>query len=166
MDVLINDFSPGLFIMQVVLLLIIIFLLRKFAWKPILDALDTREEGIKNALESAEQARIALAELETKNNDLLKEARAERDEMLKDAKAVSDRMIEETKAREKVVADKMIEDARLVINAEKAAAIAELKAQMAAFSIEIAEKIVRENLSSDEKQKALAVKLSEEINLN
>lgn len=166
MDVLINDFSPGLFIMQVVLLLIIIFLLRKFAWKPILDALDTREEGIKNALESAEQARIALAELETKNNDLLKEARAERDEMLKDAKAVSERMIEETKAREKVVADKMIEDARLVINAEKAAAIAELKAQMAAFSIEIAEKIVRENLSSDEKQKALAEKLSEEINLN
>lgn len=166
MDVLINDFSPGLFIMQVVLLLIIIFLLRKFAWKPILDALDTREEGIKNALESAEQARIALAELETKNNDLLKEARAERDEMLKDAKAVSDRMIEDAKAREKVVADKMIEDARLVINAEKAAAIAELKAQMAAFSIEIAEKIVRENLSSDEKQKALAEKLSEEINLN
>lgn len=166
MDVLLNDFSPGLFIMQAVLLLIIIFLLRKFAWKPILDALDTREEGIKNALESAEQARVALTELETKNQDLLKEARAERDAMIKDAKATADKIVEDAKAREKVVGEKMIEDARLVINAEKAAAVAELKAQMAAFSIEIAEKIVRENLSSDEKQKALAEKLSGEINLN
>ncbi len=166
MEVLLNDFSPGLFIMQVVLLLIIIFLLRKFAWKPILDALDNREEGIKNALESAEEARKSLLELETKNNDLLKEARAERDSMIKDAKATADKMVDDAKNKAKEEAERVIENARISINAEKVAAVAELKTQMAAFSIEIAEKIVRENLSSDEKQKALAEKLSGEINLN
>jgi F-type H+-transporting ATPase subunit b len=166
MEVLFKDFSPGLFIMQVILLLIIIFLLRKFAWKPILDALDSREEGIKNALESAEEARKALADLEVKNNNLLAEARAERDSMIKDAKATADKMVEEAKNKAKEEAEKVLENARISINAEKVAAVAELKTQMAAFSIEIAEKIVRENLSSDEKQKALAGKLAEEINLN
>lgn len=166
MEVLFKDFSPGLFIMQVILLLIIIFLLGKFAWKPILNALEEREEGIKNALESAEEAKKALAELEVKNNNLLKEARVERDAMIKDAKATADKMIEESKIKAKEEAEKVLESARASFNAEKVAAIAELKTQMAAFSIEIAEKIVRENLSNDEKQKALAGKLAEEITLN
>src|SRR5690606_30319925 len=166
MEVLFKDFSLGLFIMQTILLLIIIFLLGKFAWKPILNALEAREEGIKNALESAEEAKKALADLEIKNNNLLQEARAERDAMIKDAKATADKMVEDAKSKAKAEAEKVLEAARISINAEKTAAVAELKEQMAVFSIEIAEKIVRENLASDEKQNALANKLAEEINLN
>lgn len=166
MDKLINDFSPGLFIMQSVILLIIILLMRKFAWKPIMDSLTAREEGIENAINMAEKARQELAALQANNENLLKEARAERDAMVKDAHATAAKMIEDAKAHAKVEADKVLANAQQAIQAEKAAAVSELKAQMAAFSIEIAETIVRTELSSDEKQKALASKLAGDINLN
>lgn len=166
MDKLINDFSPGLFIMQTIILLIIILLARKFAWKPILDSLAAREEGIQNALEMAEKARKELAALQANNENLLKEARVERDAIVKDARETATRMVEEAKNTAKSEAEKVLAAAQQVIQAEKAAAMSEMKAHVAALSIEIAEKIVRTELSSDEKQKALASKLAEDINLN
>jgi len=166
METLLNDFSPGLFVMQSVILLILILLMRKFAWKPILNSLQEREEGIESAINLAEQARKEIAELKSANENLLKEARAERDLIIKDAKETASKMVEEAKNNAKVEAEKVIVSARHAIEVEKAAAISELKLHVASLSIEIAEKIVREELSSDDKQKALASKLAEDINLN
>jgi F-type H+-transporting ATPase subunit b len=166
METLLNDFSPGLFVMQSVILLILILLMRKFAWKPILNSLQEREEGIESAINLAEQARKEIAELKSANENLLKEARAERDSIIKDAKETASKMVEEAKNNAKVEAEKVIVSARHAIEVEKAAAISELKLHVASLSIEIAEKIVREELSSDDKQKALASKLAEDINLN
>jgi len=166
MDKLLNDFSPGLFIMQSVLFLIILLLMKKFAWKPILNSLQEREEGIQNAINMAEDARKEMADLRNQNENLLKEARAERDAMIKDAKETATRMVEDSKNAAKVEAEKVMISARHAIQLEKSAAISELKFQVASFSIEIAEKIVKTELASDEKQKTLATKLAEDINLN
>ena len=166
METLLNDFSPGLFVMQTVILLILILLMRKFAWKPILNSLQEREEGIENAINLAEQARKEIAELKSANENLLKEARVERDNIIKDAKETANKMVEDAKNNAKVEAEKVLASTRHTIELEKAAAISELRLHVASLSIEIAEKIVRTELSSDDKQKALANKLAEDINLN
>jgi F-type H+-transporting ATPase subunit b len=166
METLLNDFSPGLFVMQTVILLILILLMRKFAWKPILNSLQEREEGIESAINLAEQARKEIAELKSANENLLKEARVERDNIVKDAKETANKMVEDAKNNAKVEAEKVLASARHTIELEKAAAISELRLHVASLSIEIAEKIVRTELSSDDKQKALANKLAEDINLN
>lgn len=146
--------------------LILLFLLKKFAWKPILSAVNERERTIEESLELAQKTKDEMIALQAKNEDLLKEARAERDAMIKDAKETASKMVEDAKATAKNEGNKMIQGAKEVIESEKAAAISELKSQMASFSIEIAEKIVRGELSSDSKQKALADKLADDINLN
>jgi F-type H+-transporting ATPase subunit b len=166
MEQLLNDFSPGLFVMQSVILLVLILLMRKFAWKPILNALQEREEGIENAINMAENARKEISELKAANDNLLKEARAERDAIVKDAKETANKMIEEAKNNAKSEAEKVLAAAHHAIELEKSAAISELKLHVASLSIEIAEKIVRTELASDDKQKALATKLAEDINLN
>lgn len=166
METLLNDFSPGLFVMQTVILLILILLMRKFAWKPILNSLQEREEGIESAINLAEQARKEIAELKSANENLIKEARVERDNIVKDAKETANKMVEDAKNNAKVEAEKVLASARHTIELEKAAAISELRLHVASLSIEIAEKIVRTELSSDDKQKALANKLAEDINLN
>lgn len=166
MDIFLKDFSIGLFIMQAVILLILILLMKKFAWKPILESLDKREEGIKDALEAAEKAKVEMEKIQSANDNLLKEARAERDQMIKDAKETASKMVNDAKEDAKKESEKIIVAAKATINEEKAAAIAELKTQVASFSIEIAEKVVRGELSSDDKQKALAEKLAEDINMN
>ncbi len=166
MEKLVNDFSPGLFIMQTIILIVLILLMKKFAWKPILDSLTTREEGIKNALEAAERARQEMATLSEKNDAMMKEARIERDAMIQDAKITATRMIDEAKEKANVEADKQIENARKAIEAEKVAALAELKASVAMISLDIAERIIKEDLASNDKQVALANKYAQEINLN
>ncbi|MCC5923504.1 MAG: F0F1 ATP synthase subunit B [Crocinitomicaceae bacterium] len=163
---LLNDFSPGLFIMQTILLLVVILLLRKFAWKPILDALTAREEGIENALNMAENARKEIAALEAKNDNLLKEARAERDAMIKEAKETGVRMVEEAKQKAKEESEKIISQAQAAITAEKNVALAELKNQVANMALEIAEKVIQGQMTSDEKQREVANKFAEEISLN
>jgi len=166
MEKLINEFSVGLFVWQSIIFLALLFLLRKYAWKPILKAVNEREANIADSIEQAEKTKEEMKALQAKNEDLLKEARAERDAMIKDAKATASKMVEDAKATAKEEGNKMLISAKESINAEKAGAIAELKTQMASFSIEIAEKIVRQELSSDDKQKALAEKLVDDINLN
>lgn len=156
----------GLIFWTGIVFCILLFLLAKFAWKPILGMVNEREQKIASSLEQAEKAQIELQALKAQNEDLLKEARAERDAMIKDAKSTAAKMVEDAKVTAKEEGEKIITSARQAIQAEKGAAIAELKTQMAAFSIEIAEKIVRGELASSDKQKALAEKLVEDINMN
>lgn len=158
--------SLGLIFWTTLVFVILLMLLAKFAWKPILGAVKAREEKINNALEAAEKAQKEMLALTSKNEDLLKEARAERDLMMKDSKETGIKIVEEAKAKSKEEASKIVEDARKSIEMEKTAAIAELKLQVAAISLEIAERILDGELSSDSKQKALASKMAEEINLN
>ncbi len=156
----------GLLFWTGLVFIILLFLLAKFAWKPILGAVNAREQKITEALELAEKTKEEMKVLQAQNESLLKEARAERDSMIKDAKETSSKMIDDAKETAKEEGAKMIASAKSVINAEKISAIAELKNQVASISLEIAEKVVREDLASDAKQKALADKLVADINLN
>jgi len=141
-------------------------LLAKFAWKPILSSLKEREESIQTALDQAEKAKIEMASLKSDNEKLLKETREERDKILRDARAASNRLQEEAQVVAKKTADKIIEDAKSVINTEKQAALRDVKAQVALFSLEIAEKLIKKNLSDDQSQKELTESLIKELKLN
>ena len=166
MENLFNDFSIGLFIIQTVLLLLLIVLMAKFAWKPIMNSLAEREEGIQGALDSAEKARLEMENLQADNQKLLKEARAEREAMLKEAREIKSKIIEDAKEEANAEANKLMVNAQAAIVAEKKAAIAELKSQVAELSIEIAEKVVREELSNKEKQVKLVESMLGETTLN
>ncbi|WP_445734635.1 F0F1 ATP synthase subunit B [Mariniflexile sp.] len=166
MDKLINEFSVGLFFWDVLIFILLLLVLRKFAWKPILNAVNDREEGIKNALDSAEKAKLEMQNLQADNQKLLKEARAERESMLKEARDIKNKMIEDAKGEAQVQANKMISQAQAAIESEKKAAIAELKTQVANLSIEIAEKVVREELSNKDKQIKLVESMLGEAKLN
>lgn len=165
MEKLINDFSFGLFFWQMILFVLLLFLLKKFAWKPILDALNSREEGIQNALDEADKARQEMVDLKSSNEKILKEARAERDGMLKDARMIKEKMISEAKDEAKAQSNKIIEQAKQTIENEKLAAITELKNQVAELSIGIAEKIMKDELSNKSKQVQLIEKMLDEASL-
>lgn len=158
--------AVGLVFWTTLTFLILLFLLGKFAWKPILSAIKTREEGIKNALSSADKALNDMRELQANNEKILNEARAERDVMLKEARETKEAMIAEAKQKAQADADRIMSTAREQIANEKNAAVAEMKKQVAVLSIEIAEKILKSELSNDEKQKALVSNLINDTNLN
>ncbi|MFN4123376.1 MAG: F0F1 ATP synthase subunit B [Flavobacteriales bacterium] len=166
MEKLISEFSVGLFFWQLVIFVALIFLLRKFAWKPILNAVEERETKISDALDLAEKTKREMNELKAQNDELIKKAREERDEILKAARESKEQMIAEAKNQAKVEADKMIESARAAINTEKQAALTEIKDEIAKHSLNIAETILRKNLSSDAAQFELAEKLAKELKLN
>ncbi|MBK5192832.1 MAG: F0F1 ATP synthase subunit B [Flavobacteriaceae bacterium] len=165
MDKLINDFSFGLFFWQLAILIVLIFLLKKFAWKPILDSLNTREEGIKDALDSAEKARKEMQNLNADNEKLLQEARLQRDSMLKEARELKERIVTEASSEAQEKADKIVAQAQITIQNEKNAALADLKNQVAELSIEIAEKVIRKELSSSEQQYRLVEEMLEDVTL-
>jgi len=156
----------GLIVWTTLVFCILFFLLAKFAWKPILKAVKDRESSIEDALNAAEEATRKMAELKSDNEALLNKARAERDAMLKEARDVKDKIIAEAKANANVEGEKIIAAAKESINLEKLAAITELKNQVATLSIEIAEKILKEELSSADKQKAIIDNVVKDINLN
>jgi F-type H+-transporting ATPase subunit b len=166
MEKLINDFSFGLFIWQVVIFVGLIFLLKKFAWKPIFDAVNDREEGIKNALESADNARNEMLNLQADNQRILQEARTERDAMLKDAREIKEKMVSDAKNEAQAQGVKMIEQAKAAIESEKNAAMAELKLQVSTLSLEIAEKLLKDELSNKEAQTKLVEKMLGDAKLN
>lgn len=166
MEVLINDFSPGLFVVQTILLLGLIFLLVKFAWKPILTSLNERESGIKDALAAADKARSDMQNLQADNEKMLQEARAERESMLKEAREIKEKMISDSKELAKVEGDKMLKQAQVAIESEKKAAVADIKNQVAELSVAIAEKVIKEELSSSEKQLKLVDSLLSDLKLN
>ncbi len=156
----------GLLFWMLVSFGIVLFLLKKFAWKPILASLKTREESISEALNTAKMAKEEMALLKADNEKLIQQARAERDIMLKEARDTKDAIIAESKVKAQAEANKIMANARETINTEKNAAIADLKNQVAFMSIEIAEKILRQELSKDEKQKSLMENLMKDISLN
>jgi F-type H+-transporting ATPase subunit b len=165
MDKLLGEFSFGLFIWQTVILVGLILLLRKFAWKPILTAINDREEGIKNALQSAEAARAEMENLQADNERILKEARAEREGLLKEARELKQKIIDDAKDEAKSQAAQIMKQAQSAIESEKRAAVAELKNQVAELSIEIAEKVTKEVLSEDKKQAQLVQKLLKDVSI-
>ncbi len=166
MDKLINDFSYGLFFWQVIILVITLLLLAKFAWKPILSALEAREEGITNALLAAENAKKDMQNLKADNEKLLAEARAERDMMMKEARELKDKMIADAKDEAQSQGEKMIAQAKASIESEKNAAMAEIKNQVSSLSIEIAEKLLKAELTNTEAQSKLVEKMLVEAKLN
>ncbi len=164
MDILSPD--TGLFIFQTVAFLLLLFLLGKFAWKPILSGLKEREETIENALLSAEQAKNEMQKLQSDNQKLLAEARAERDSILKEAMAVATTIKEEAKEETGKISAKMLEEAKAVIENEKRAALADVKTLVAKLSLEITEKVIRRELSDKKAQEALVNDYVKDLNLN
>lgn len=155
MEKLIEEFSIGLFFWQTIIFLLLIWLLKKYAWTPILNTINDREEGIKNALESAEKAREEMKLLKSDNEETLKKARAQRDALLKEAREMKQGLIDEAKDEANQEAKKIINQAQETIESEKNAAISDLKKQVANLSVEIAEKVLKEKLSDDQSQMKL-----------
>lgn len=145
---------------------ILVFFLKKFAWKPILSSLKEREDSIESALRMAEETRAEMAKLKSDNDKILAEARAERDKMIRDAKNITDKMIADAKDKAVAEGNKIIADAREAIQQEKTAMVSQMKKDMASFSIEIAEKVIRRELSDKASQEALVSSLISEANLN
>ena len=147
--------SIGTVIWTTIAFLVVVFILAKFAWKPILKSIRAREESIEEALEAAEAAKEQMKNLKANNEKLLAEARQEREAIIKSARETKDKIIAEAKEKAKEEGDKMIKNAEAAIKAEKASAINELKSLVGELSIEIAEKILKQELSSKDKQSAL-----------
>jgi F-type H+-transporting ATPase subunit b len=156
----------GLIFWQTVVFLILFFLLAKLAWKPILNSLKEREVTIQTSLDMAVKAKEEMAALKADNEILLKEAREERDKILRDARDAANRLHDQAQTDAKKNADKIIEDAKAVIQTEKNAALRDVKEQVALFSLEVAEKLMRKNLSDDKSQKELADRFVKELKLN
>jgi F-type H+-transporting ATPase subunit b len=165
MEKLIEEFSIGLFFWQTIIFVILIFLLKKFAWSPILKAVNDREQGIKDALDSAEAAKKEMQSLQADNEKIMKEARAERDSLLKEARGLKNSMISQAKDEAKSEAQKIIESANEAILNEQNAAVSDIKKQVASLSIEIAEKLLKEKLSDDNKQMKIVEDLIKDVKL-
>lgn len=145
---------------------LILFLLKKFAWKPILEMLDEREKTISDALNSAQKAKEEMTALRAGNEKLLQEARNERDNLLKEAREAKEAIINEAKTKATEASDKILASARENIANEKMAAITELKNYVATLSIEIAEKVLKQELADPNKQKELVQSLLKDTKLN
>jgi F-type H+-transporting ATPase subunit b len=159
--------SPESLIFWTTIIFIVFFiLLAKFAWKPILGAVKSREESINNALASAEAARLEMRNLTADNERILKEARAERDAMLKEAREMREKMIADSKNEAQAQGQKLIAQAKLAIENEKNTAMAELKSQVSTLSLSIAEKLLKEELSNKESQTKLVEKMLGDVKLN
>ncbi|HBK71398.1 MAG TPA: F0F1 ATP synthase subunit B [Flavobacteriaceae bacterium] len=156
----------GLVFWTAVTFLLLLVILKKFAWKPILGAVSEREDSIKNALLEADKARQEMENLKSDNEKILKEARTERDAMMKEARDIKNNIVEDAKEEAKAQANKLMEQAKVAIQNEKTAAIADIKTQVASLSIDIAEKVVKEELSSENKQLKLVEDMLKDIKLN
>ncbi len=158
--------GSGLIIWQLIIFIALFIFLAKFAWKPILGSLKEREMSIQQALDTAEKAKQEIALLKSDNEKILKEAREERERIMREAREAANRMKEEAAQDAKKSADKIIDDARNAINIEKQAAMKEVKVQVALFSLEIAEKLMKKNLSSDKEQHQLVETYINDLKLN
>lgn len=161
MDLITPDF--GLFFWQTIVFLVLIFIMAKFAWKPILGAVNNREQSINDALASAEEARKEMQNLKADNEQLLRETRAEREAILKEAREIKDKVINEATIEAQQKANKIVAQAQETINLEKQAAMVELKNHVAALSIEIAEKVIRKELSSEKEQHQMIEKMLDDV---
>ncbi len=158
--------GSGLIIWQIIGFSILLYVLSKFAWKPILSALEERENSIDEALKSAEIARNEMANLKAENEKIIQEAKIERDEMLLKASATAKQMVEEAKEKAQEEGAKMIENAKAAIQTEKQAALEEVKVQVGVLSLNIAEKLLKRNFSEDTAQQTLVEELVRDLKLN
>lgn len=156
----------GLFVWTLVAFLIVFFILRKFAWKPILNSLGERERGIADSIATADRVKKEMSQLQAENEKLLIEARAERSAMLKEAKEEQERIINEAKEKTRLITDKMLADARQQIEHQKLAAITEVKNEIGILAVDVAEKILRKQLASATEQNEYISSLTEDIKLN
>ena len=164
MELLLPEF--GLVIFQSIAFLLLMFLLAKFAWKPILAAIKEREKSIDEALSKAELAKQEMARLTSQNEELMKAARAERDLILKEAKTLKDNIVNEAKLSAQTEGAKLIEKAKIEIENQKKAALAELKNQVSTLSLDIAERVLRNQLQDKATQQDLVANLLKDVELN
>jgi F-type H+-transporting ATPase subunit b len=158
--------GTGLIIWQIIVFLLLVILLGRLAWKPILGSLKERELSIQTALDSAEKAKQEMASLKADNEKLLREAREERDKILREAREAAARMHDQAQADAKKTADRIIDDAKAIIETEKQAALRDVRELVATFSLQVAEKIMRKNLSDDKAQKELINTYINDLKLN
>lgn len=156
----------GLVFWTTIAFLLLVVLLRKFAWKPIITAIHNRNQAIDEALKASEIARAEMANLKAENEKLLVQAKEERDVILAEARKMREKIVEEAADRAKEEAERIIQAANENIHYEKMAAITDLKNQLATLSLEIAEKILEKDLAGDARQKELAEKLVKEVSFN
>jgi len=156
----------GLFVWNLIAFLIVFFLLKKFAWKPILQSLKERETGIADALATADRVKAEVSQLKNENEALLQKAREERSLLLKEAKDQSDKMVAEAKEKAKKEFDRIVADAQQSIQQQKNAALTDVKNQVGALVIEVSEKILRRELANKAEQEVYIKKLAEEVKLN
>ncbi len=164
MDLLVPEI--GLLVWNTISFLVLVFVLGKFAWKPIMKGITDRERSIDEALNKAELARQEMARLSSQNEELMKQARVERDEILKEAKMLKDGIVAEAKLQAQTEGTKLIEKARIEIENQKKAALAELKGQVSALSLDIAERVLRSQLDDKAKQQELVNSLLQDVELN
>ena len=165
MEKLISEFSVGLFFWQSIIFIGLLFLLRKYAWGPILSAVNERVTSIKDALASAEAARSEMETLQSDNQRILKEARAEKEALLKEARSTRAELINSAKEEAQLEAEKILTQAQEAIQNEKRAAISELKEQVGSIAMDIAEKVLQKELESKDKQVELINQLLQDSDL-
>ncbi len=158
--------SLGFFVWTVIAFIVVLFLLKKFAWKPILKSLNERESNIANSIASAEKVKAEMAQMKSENEALLATAREERAQLLKEARDMKDKIINEAKEQAKTEASKIISEAQAVINTQKMAAITDVKNQVGKLVVEISEKVLRRELGDKASQEAHIKSLVNEVKLN
>lgn len=156
----------GLVVWQTVAFLILMFLLARFAWKPVLNMINERERSIEDALASAEKAKAEMSRLINENEQLLRAARAERDVILREAKELKDQIVNDAKTQAQVEGNKIVEQARKEIQDQKQRALADVKNQVSTLSLEIARKVLQEEFADDKKQETLVANLLNDVKLN
>ncbi len=164
MDLLIPEI--GLIFWHTVSFLILLFLLTKFAWKPVLKAIKDREKNIQSALDAAEKAKLEMARLTNENEQLLKEARAERDNILKEAKELKDKIVADAKLEAQESGKKILEQAKKEIEDQKNRALAEVKNQVSSLSLDIARKVLTKEFEDQTKQETFVSDLLKDVKLN
>lgn len=158
--------NPGLVLWMIIVFSALVFLLRKFAWKPILDGLKEREGEIEGALRMAEETRAEMAKLKSDNDRLVSEARREREEIIKEAKEASNRLIAQAKEDAQTQSAKILEDARAAIAHDREVMLTQVKKDVAGLSLEIAEKVLRKELSDKAAQQSYTDALVADAKLN
>ena len=166
MEKLISEFSLGLFFWQTLIFVGLIFLLKKYAWKPILSAVNEREASIKDALEAAKEARSEMESLQSDNQRILKEARAQKEALLKEARTIRSEMINTAKVEAQSEANKILSQAQEAIQNEKRTAVNELKDHVSSIALDIATKVLQNELESKDKQMQLVSKLLQDSDMN
>ena len=165
MEKLISEFSLGLFFWQTLIFVGLIFLLKKYAWKPILSAVNEREASIKDALEAAKEARSEMESLQSDNQRILNEARAQKEALLKEARTIRSEMINTAKVEAQSEANKILSQAQEAIQNEKRTAVNELKDHVSSIALDIATKVLQNELESKDKQMQLVSKLLQDSDM-